>query len=165
MPEEIEQPYLEIRDVESQTLVTAIEMLSPTNKRGDGLEEFRKKRRELLSGPAHYLEIDLLRKGKRFPISNTLPSVAYFVFLSRADRRPRVDTWPIGLDQPLPLVPVPLLDGDPDVCLDLQLAWNTIYQLFSYDRAVNHSGRPVVPLSLEQQTWADECLRKAGMKT
>lgn len=100
MPETIEQKVLEIRESESDALVTAIEVLSPTNKRGDGLIEFQQKRREYLAGPAHYMEIDLLRIGKRFPIATTLPSVPYFIFLSRADQRPCVDTWQITLDQP-----------------------------------------------------------------
>lgn len=165
MPEAITQSFIEIVTIGSRTLVTAIEILSPTNKRGAGLRKFRKKRQELLGGPAHYLEIDLLRIGKRFPVMSTLPSVPYFVFLSRANRRPRTETWPIVLNQPLPKVPVPLLPVDVDVTLDLQLAWNTIYNLYAYDRVVSHEGKPRVKLSVEQQSWADECLRKAGMKS
>ncbi len=164
MPELIEQKILEIRESESDALVTAIEVLSPSNKRGDGLIEFQQKRREYLAGPAHYLEIDLLRIGKRFPIATTLPSVPYFIFLSRADQRPCVDTWPITLDQPLPKVPVPLLDGDPDVELDLQSAWNSIFEHYGYDRLADHTVNPTVPLSSEQQAWADELLRAAGLK-
>ena len=164
-PEEMTQSFVEIREADSGILVTAIEVLSPTNKRGKGLEEFQTKRQELLDGPAHYLEIDLLRIGDRFPSPNALPSVPYFVFLSRANRRPRIEAWPIALDQPLPTVPVPLLVGDPDEMLDLQRALNTIYEHYYYERATRHSGEPVVPLSEEQQAWADECLRKAGLPT
>lgn len=163
LPEPMVQTYVEIRDVETQSLVTAIEMLSPTNKRGDGLTEFRRKRIEFLSGPVHYIEIDYLRIGERFPTARTLPSVPYFVFLSRADRRPRIEAWPIVLDQKLPTVSVPLLPGDADVALDLQLAWQSIYDLFRYDILVDHSRDPVVPLSPEQLTWAREQLVKAAI--
>lgn len=165
MPEAVTQTFLEIQTTDSQTLVTAIELLSPTNKRGDGLKDFRKKRQELLAGPEHYLEIDLLRIGERFPVLQVLPSVAYFVFLSRADRRPRTEVWPIAVEQPLPKVPVPLLRGDLDVTLDLQSAWNAIYEHYGYDDPANHVGLPVVPLSPEQQAWADECLQKASLRT
>ena len=164
LPESIPDCYLEIRDVEERRLVTAIEVLSPTNKRGPGAEEFRKKRQELLSGEAHYLEIDLLRVGERFPLAGPLPSVPYFVFLSRATRRPRVEIWPIPLDQPLPTVPVPLLPGDPDVMLDLQQALQTIYEWYNYERAADHAGEPAFPLAPEQQAWADERLRAAGLR-
>ena len=111
IPEDVPDPYVEIRDVEERRLVTAIEVLSPTNKRGPGVEEYRKKRQELLSSEVHYLEVDLLRVGERFPLAGPLPSVPYFVFLSRVNRRPRVEVWPIPLEQPLPTVPVPLLPG------------------------------------------------------
>ena len=165
MPEAVSQTYIEIQTVDSQTLVTAIELLSPTNKRGDGLDAFRKKRQEILAGPAHYLEIDLLRIGERFPSSNVLPSVSYFAFLSRANKRPRIEAWPIALDHPLPTVPIPLLRGDLDVSLDLQAAWDAIYEHYGYDNAANHLGLPVVPLSVEQQSWADDCLHKAGLRS
>ena len=165
MPEEMTQRFVEIRETESKKLVAAIEVLSPSNKRGDGWQEFQKKRRELLAEPAHYLEIDLLRTGERFPVEGVLPSVPYFVFLSRFDRRPIVDTWPIAFDQPLPEIPVPLLKGDSDVTLDLQSVWNQVYELLSLDIGTNHSGNPKVSLPPEQQAWADERLRAAGMKS
>ncbi|MBC8115384.1 MAG: DUF4058 family protein [Candidatus Saccharimonas sp.] len=163
MPEPMVQTYVEVREVESQKLVTAIEMLSPTNKRGDGLAEFRKKRIEYLSGPAHYMEIDLLRSGERFPTSRTMPSVPYFVFLSRAGCRPRLDAWPIALDQKLPTVNISLLPGDDDVLLDLQLAWHSVYSLFRFHILIDHLIPPVVPLSPEQSTWAHDRLMEAGM--
>jgi hypothetical protein len=159
LPESISQQYVEIRDVAQRRLVAAIEVLSLTNKRGDGLEEFRRKRQEMMAGSTHYLEIDLLRSGERFPVAGTLPSVPYFVFLSRATQRPRVHIWPIALDERLPQVNVPLLAGDPDVMLDLQQALNTIYELYGYDRAVNHQSSPAVPLSAEHMSWVRTRLR------
>src|SRR5262249_34433793 len=38
-------------------LVTVIEILSPTNKRGDGYEEYRDKRERILRSTAHLMEI------------------------------------------------------------------------------------------------------------
>jgi hypothetical protein len=163
LPENIPESYVEIRDVEQRRLVTAIEVLSPSNKRGPAAEQHRKKRDEFLASEVHYLEIDLLRVGERFPLTGPLPSVPYFVFLSRAACRPRVEIWPIPLQQPLPTVPVPLLSDDPDVPLDLQAALQTIYDWYDYERAADHAGRPPLPLSAEQQAWADERLRAAGI--
>lgn len=159
LPESLPQTFVEIRDVYERRLVTAIELLSPTNKRGEGLAEFQAKRREYLASDVHYLEIDLLRIGERFPVAGVLPSVPYFVFLSRASGRRRVEIWPIPLEQPLPTTPVPLLPGDPDVPLDLQQAFHTIYDLFSYDRAADHSKPPPVPLAPDQAAWAEARLR------
>lgn len=59
---------IEIRDVARRQLVTAIEILSPTNKRGEGRLEYLAKRRRLLLSTAHLMEIDLLRQGQRVPI-------------------------------------------------------------------------------------------------
>ncbi len=164
LPESIEQTFVEIRDIAERRLVTAIEVLSMTNKRGDGLAEYRQKRQEMLTGTAHFLEIDLLRAGERFPVASPLPSAAYFVFLSRADQRRKIETWPIALEAPLPTVNVPLLPGDGDVELDLQLALQTIYELYGYDQPADHRAAPAQPLSPEQAAWVEDRLRAAGMR-
>lgn len=163
LPEEMVQKFIEIRDVETRGLVTAIELLSPTNKRGDGHKDFVARRLDYLNGPSHYIEIDLLRIGERFPVIGTLPSVPYFVFLNRTGRRQRTEAWPIPLDQPLPTINVPLLPGESDSILNLQEALETIYDLFSYELAVDHRRPPVVPLEQEQLSWAEGLLRKAAV--
>jgi Protein of unknown function (DUF4058) len=163
-PEPIPLRSIELRDTEHNRLVTAIEVLSPTNKRGEGAAEYATKRTALLRGEAHMLEIDLLRVGVRFPLVGPLPSVSYFVFLSRVDRRPRIEVWPIPMDQPLPKVPVPLLDGDPDVELDLQAALTTIYDIVGYNLLIDYTRPPAVPFTPEQAAWADDILRRAGRR-
>ncbi len=164
MPETMRQTMLEVRDAESRQLITAIEVLSPTNKRGDGAFEYRQKRNELLSSPANFIEIDLLRIGDRFPMVSALPSVPYFVFVSRAISRPRVEAWPIALAQELPTIPVPLRAEDPDVTLDLQAAYRSVYEHFSYDIAVDHRCPLAVPLREDQQQWVDARLKEAGIE-
>jgi hypothetical protein len=164
MPEAVPHITVEIRDTENRQLVTAIEVLSPTNKRGEGYEEYLAKRQRILLSPTHLLEIDLLRQGKRVPMRQALPSAPYFVFLSRFPQRPRTETWPIVLDEPLPTVPVPLLNGDPDVFLNLQEAFSTIYDLFGYDLLIDYSRPPDFPLSEEVRPWVEERLRQHGRR-
>src|SRR5262249_9346341 len=101
-----------IRDVEHHHLGAALEIPSPTNKRGEGRREYLRRRDRFLGSDVHLLEIDLLRKGRRVPMEEPLPPAPYFVFLSRADQRPLTEVWPIALDQPLPEVPVPLRGGE-----------------------------------------------------
>jgi hypothetical protein len=163
--EEINQPFVEVWETESRDVITVIAVLSPANKRGPGVEEFSRFRQERMASAAHYLEIDLLRMGCGFPTNDFIPPAAYSVSLSRANRRPRVEVWPIALESQLPVVPVPLRDGEPDEALDLQSVLNANYEGLSYDLATPHIGPPPIPLSNEQQAWADECLRKAGLKT
>ena len=54
----------QIRDVDERMLVTGIEILSPTKKRGTGREEYLRKRESILLSATHLVEIDLLaRRG------------------------------------------------------------------------------------------------------
>jgi hypothetical protein len=144
---------VEIRDVAQNRLVTSIEILSPVNKQGRGLEEYRTKRETVLSAAAHLLEIDLLRQGTRPPLLIGLPQSDYFVFLTRAGQADQTETWPISLRQPLPVVPVPLLPGDDDVPLDLAHALRTIYDEARYDLSIDYDQPPVPPLRPEEANW------------
>ena len=54
-----------MRETATDTLVTAIEILSPVNKRGDSLHLYRAKRKSLLRTDVHLIKLDLLRGGKR----------------------------------------------------------------------------------------------------
>lgn len=164
MPASILHFSVEIRDRLERRLVTAIEVLSPTNKRGDGREEYLAKRYRVLQSTAHLIEIDLLRAGQRLPMRATLPPAPYYAYVGRSEIRPKTDVWPIPLDQPLPRLPVPLLAGDPDVSLDLQLALTTVYDLSDYDLEIDYTQPPGEPLSPEQAAWVDERLRAAGLR-
>ncbi|MBI5348086.1 MAG: DUF4058 family protein, partial [Chloroflexi bacterium] len=47
---------------ETNQLVTSIEILSPYNKRqGEGLDQYRQKRKNILHSAVHFIELDLLR--------------------------------------------------------------------------------------------------------
>ena len=51
---------------ETNQLVTSIEILSPYNKRqGEGLDQYRQKRKNILHSAVHFIELDLLRGGQR----------------------------------------------------------------------------------------------------
>lgn len=160
MPEAVPHVTVEIRDTAHRQLVAAIEVLSPTNKRGDGRQEYLAKRQRILLSTAHLIEMDLLREGLRVPMRQPLPSVPYFVFLSRFEQRPLVDVYPIPFDQPLPNIPVPLLPGDADCTLDVQQAFTTVYEALRYDLVVNYTRPPEVPLLAEAAAWAEDCLRR-----
>jgi hypothetical protein len=164
IPTPIPHVTIELRDTANRQLVTAIEMLSPTNKRGDGRQEYLAKRRRILLSTAHLLEIDLLRQGQRVPMQKPLPAASYFIFLSRAERRPITEIWPIGLRALLPVVPIPLLPGDRDVALDMQQVFTTTYDLLGYDLAVAYTRPPEIPLSKEDVAWAEALLRMAGLR-
>lgn len=161
VPEEIPHLWVEIRDPKKKKLITVIEFLSPTNKIGSGREQYLKRQAEILNSPVHLLEIDLIRRGKRLPLKQRLPSAPYFVFLSRVKDRPKVEVWPIAFDQPLPTVPVPLAGKDQDVSLDLQQAHDEVFNVFRFDLDFDYAQPPDVPLPPEVEPWAQKVLRKA----
>jgi uncharacterized protein DUF4058 len=160
MPESVPTHTVEIRDVQKRKLVTAIEVLSPVNKRGEGRREYLERRQRYLTSPTHLVEIDLLRSGHRVPMTEALPRAAYFAFVSRAGRRPTTEVWPIALDSKLPSIPVPLLPGDEDLELNLQDALATIYGQLNLDLGVDYSKAPEVPLDAGEQEWARGCIAR-----
>jgi hypothetical protein len=156
-----------IRTVEGDTLVTAIEILSFVNKRPGHAAylTYRRKRQAILESTAHLLEIDLLRAGERPLLAEPLPEAPYFIILSRAERRPVAEVWPLHLQEPLPILPVPLLPPDPDIPLDLGRALAAIYDRSGYDLRINYTQRPPAPaLSAEEEAWLEAHLRAAGKR-
>jgi hypothetical protein len=164
IPEAVPHVSIEIRDTAGRQLVTAIEFLSPTNKRGAGRIEYLSKRCRILVSTAHLLESDLLRQGQRVPMQDPLPPTEYFILLSRAENRPVTGVWPVTLHDPLSTVPIPLLSSDPDVLLDLQQAFTATYDLLGYDLAIDYTQPPDVPLEGEATRVAEGLLRAAGLR-
>jgi Protein of unknown function (DUF4058) len=160
VPERVPHVSIEIRDAKNHRLVTAIEVLSPWNKRARGRREYLAKRRRILLSSAHLMEIDLLHEGHRVPMRQPLPDAPYFVLLSRAEDRPFMEVWPVRLDQPLPAVPIPLLSGDADVPLDLQIALATIYDLLGYGIDIDYAQPPPVRLTSEEESLSKQFLEK-----
>jgi len=90
---EVRLANVEVRETGTDRLVTAIEILSPVNKRsGPQREKYLRKRQELFRSEVHIMEIDLLRSGKRSPLAVAPPMASYYVTLGRARNRPRVDS-------------------------------------------------------------------------
>lgn len=163
MPASIPDVSIEIRDVDQRALVTAIEVLSPANKRGEGYRVYLRKRHRILTSTTHLIEIDFLRTGRRVPMREPLPDVPYFVFLSRSERRPIIHVWPIRLDMVLPVIPLPLLAGDDDAALDLQEAFTGVYDALGYDLSTDYTRPPHVALSAKERNWIQQRLNEAGI--
>ena len=143
------------------TLVAVIELLSPVNKRpGPGRDEYLEKRMAYLNSHIHFIEIDLLRQWSRLPFGGDVPNTAYLAAIFPNGRRPYCQAWPIGVRDPLPTLPIPLLPPDPPVPLDMGQALRTAYARARYDLRIDYKTPLNPPLASEEAEWAAALLAK-----
>jgi hypothetical protein len=157
---EVRDRLIEIRHRPGRNLVTAIEVLSPTNKSGEGFHDYCSKRRSLIRQQVHLVEFDFLIRGQRLPMRQDLPPGDFFVFTSRAERRPKCEVYGWSVRQALPRIPIPLLAPDPDVILDLQAVFATGYDRGRYARALDYTAPLDLPLSQADRAWAEETAKR-----
>ncbi len=144
---------IEIRDRHDRQLVTMIEVLSPSNKRyGPDREQYLMKRSTMMFSTASIVEIDLLRGGPRLPI-NDLPECDYCVTVFRKSNAPKVEAWPIGLREQLPMIPIPLKGDFADARLDLKALLDRVYDAAGYEDYLYESP-PEPPLDERDAIWA-----------
>lgn len=143
-----------------EQVVTVIEHLTPLEKDPDRRQEYLARREGVLRSTAHLVEIDLLRAGERVPMARPLPPASYYVIVSRAQRRPQCEVYPIHLRDRLPTVGLPLL-GDETLTVDLQTILDTVYDRAGYDAYLDH-GRPLPPppLDPDDEAWTREALAR-----
>lgn len=166
LPRETRITSIQVRDVAGNDLVTAIELISPANKREPGLTAYRRKRDEFRRAGVHLLEIDLIRRGERpwAPAAPPMPACHYVMTLTRAGQS-QSELWALQLSEALPVLPVPLRSPDPDVPLDLPAALNAIYDESDYGRTIDYVEAPPPPaMDAATARWLDERLRDAGLR-
>jgi hypothetical protein len=167
--EEISQPLIHIIEpAAGNRIVTAIEVLSPDNKRaGPGRESFLRKREELIRGGAHFVEIDVLRDGERSlqiepdEVQGQIADVSRWHYVVTVTRLPRYsEYYPATVRERLPRVGIPLAHGDRDVTLDLQAAFTRCWEAGPYPGLLRYDGPPPGTFSEEDSAW---CRRQAAV--
>jgi hypothetical protein len=159
--EEVNEWYLEIREVGTGAVVTTLELLSPKNKRpGEGRTAYERKRNRILSSTTHLVEIDFLRGGKPFPIASMRAASAqekcggdYRILICRGNRRPTGELYAFSVYQPVPPVPIPLIPGESEPILELQPLIDRVYQKGRYHLAIDYNLPPQPPFSAEDRQW------------
>ena len=171
LPLEISESFINIRTLtKPRRITTVIEILSPANKSGGaGRRAYLQKQREVLESDANLLEIDLLRRGRHTvaaPREGILEfgTWDYLACLNRAAVRETYEFWRIGLRQRLPRLRVPLSEGEPDASLDLQAAFDRVYDAGRFMEETDYNAPPLVPLAGEDAAWADALLREKGLR-
>lgn len=159
----IRDTWIEVRRVAGGEAVTVIEVLSYANKRaGDGRRDYLRKRTAILSSLTSLVEIDLLRAPEPMPVIGLRPPSAYAVLVSRSWQRPRAHLMPIGLRDPLPLVTIPLREGEPEPSVDLGALFAALYDRARYDLQVSYATSPVPALTGDDGAWAAVRIAQVG---
>jgi hypothetical protein len=148
-------------------VVTAIEVLSPSNKLpGRAREAYQSKQRDFLAAGVNLVEIDLVRKGQWvFSVDEALLAerqrTPYLVCVFRATQPWQRAIYRLPLRERLPRIAIPLRPRDRDVVLDLQEVLDQAYERGRYDRT--DYSRPLdPPLPPEEAAWVAERLKQGG---
>jgi hypothetical protein len=147
---EFREGFVEIREAHGdRQVITSIEVLSPSNKRfgSEGWFEYNRKRRSCLSGMVNFVEIDLLRRGRRMPMDDEWPDSPYYVLVGRREKMPRCNVWRVYSTRPVPEVPIPLAPPDADIPLSLQPLIDAIYARSQYAPDIDYRQPLTGPLS------------------
>jgi hypothetical protein len=163
------ESYIEIRAPRSDEVVTVIEVLSPSNKRGQGREFYRARQNEVLEAGQNLVEIDLLRAGGHTIAGPRAEQTRagrwdYVVSVVRYLKPTIADLYPFTLRDRLPRVAIPLRAQDGDVTLDLPGVFTRSFDVACYLDYLDYSQPPPVPLASEDAAWADALLREAGLR-
>jgi hypothetical protein len=70
----------------------------------------------------------------------------------------------IGLTKRLPIIPVPLRQGEPELTLDLQELHDQCGERGAYLEDTDFALDPVITASTEERTWLDGRLKEEGRR-
>ena len=164
VPLSISEGYLEVREVSTDALVTTIEILSPSNKRGKGRQQYEEKREDILATRTNLVEIDLLRSGKPMPLAEDAVVSHYRILVCRGDNRPYADLYAFNIQDTIPLFPLPLRSDDTEPVINLHALLNDIYDVSGYDLVIDYNKPPIPQLVKDDDAWADFLLREQGLR-
>ncbi len=162
-PFQTTQRSIHITDKKSGgAVVTAIEMLSPTNKAsGDGRRKYSSKQEDYLAANVNLLELDWIRRGvpttvaTRSGIADRLKST-YHASLVNFTRGGRLEYYRIKYDATLPRLALPLRTKDEFVPLDLQPVFDLAYERGRYADELPYEQPAKPPLRGKAAKWAAE---------
>jgi Protein of unknown function (DUF4058) len=162
-PEELRIIWVEVRSLPELELVTAIEVLSPINKAWQGRQAYLDKRDKLHASRVNLVEIDLLLGGAPLPMKQRIEPGAYYAIVARGPRLPVAEVYRWSVRDPLPRLPIPLREPDPDILIDLAALVTPVYDLGRYARTLRHEAPlpETASLTSEDRTWVESLLRRA----
>ena len=165
MPIEVRESYLQIKEIASGEVITALELLSPVNKRpGKGRNQYEEKREEILSSRTHLIEIDLLRSGKPMALATGDVESHYRILVSRSYQRPQADLYAFNLADEIPSFSLPLKTGEQEPVILLHELLDQVYERAGYEVAIDYAEEPMPAIGNEDTQWLDQLLRQQSLR-
>jgi hypothetical protein len=172
--DEVVEPLVEIysRHGSERRLVTAIEVLSPSNKaRGLGRDIYVEKQQQIVKhSQVNLVEMDLLRGGEHTtaaPLSvvrSSLRPYDYHLCTHRFADPQHYLLHSIVLEESLPTIDVPLLPDDGSVRIHLQEVFASTYNAGPYQYEIDYQ-QPPPPPALPGQRLAELRARRGNGKS
>jgi hypothetical protein len=158
--------HLRIISTQSRQIVTVIELLSPANKKpGDDRSHYIEKRNEYFANDLNFVEIDLLRSGRRPPLGRSPEIRDFYAMVCRSWEFPNAGFWTFGLRDALPDIPIPVSEELGDTPLRLQPCFERAYEEGRYSATLPYS-EPLRPKpSIEDQRWIADLLARQNTPT
>jgi hypothetical protein len=155
MVDHANETYLEVREVRTGIVVTVLEILSPTNKvHTDGRKQYESKRVRIFESRTNLVEVDLLRDGEPLPLFRRTARTDYRILVSRSWQRPKAKLYTFGVRAAIPTFPLPLLEGDDEVPVDLNAILHDLYRRAGYHLRLDYTQPAVPPLPEPDAAWA-----------
>ena len=124
-------------------MITAIELLSPKNKRpGKGCTTYEEKRTQVLVSETNLVELNLLRAGEPMTFSGNIMPTLYRILISPSHQRPTADLYAFGLQQPLPEIAIPLKPEEDAIVVSLQPIFDSVYDRGRYHNRIDYKQAP-----------------------
>jgi len=160
VPDRIEEGYLVVQEVLSGEVITAVELLSPTNKRpGEGRRKYEAKRLAVLGSRTHLVEIDLIRAYEPMLVYGNGHHTHYRILVSRSNRRPQADLYGFNVQESIPAFRLPLRQGDEEPLVQVGQLLHDLYDRAGYDLSVDYRRDPVPPFAGDDAAWVADLLR------
>ncbi len=166
--------FAEIIILPDRRQVAVISLLSPAEKNPAWTRgAYRQMQTELSAKDVVFVEVDMILGGLHTTMA---PAAGLRERAGNPDGhisiwRPRDNGFdgsmcviPIQLRRPLPKIPIPFSPDHPPAVVDLQSILNQAYDGGRHGMTADYSADPAVPLTADQQAWADAILREKGLR-
>ncbi len=161
---EVGHHTIRIRDSLNRRVVTAIELLSPSNKEpGSERDRYLSKRSEFVANDTSLVEIDLLRRGHRLPVG-TVPDGDYYIYVTDAAWYTEVSVWVFTVRDPIPAFAIPLPQPHASIALSIRPCLNRVYEEANYGPQIDYARPPSPRLRTTDAEWASDLLKKRVRK-